>query len=166
MYVYTLEVREAQGWRRAKLKKNYEIARAFSACLRNPTPLYNTSNRTWNPMRRFFPLMPAWWAHIKNQRILNDYITGIIYRRWDLIQTEKAHPAGTRQNGNAGVTAAGNGAANGNGHGVGHNEKVSPPRTRDILDKVLDSLDPAEWGPAAVLQVRARAIKQFMIGGG
>lgn len=105
-------------------------------------------------MRRFFPLMPAWWAHIKNQRILNDYITGIIYRRWDLIQTEKANPAGARKNGNGGVTAAGNGAANGNGRGVGHDEKVSPPRTRDILDKVLDSLDPAEWGPAAVLQVR------------
>ena len=106
-------------------------------------------------MRRFFPLLPAWWAHVKNQRILDDYITSIICRRWDLIQIEKAQAAGAKENGSAGVTAAGNGAANGNGRGVGHNEKVSPTRRRDILDKVLDSLEPGEWGPAAVLQVRA-----------
>lgn len=108
-------------------------------------------------MRRFFPLMPAWWAHIKNQRMLNDYITGIIYSRWDLIQREKkAQPAGARENGRAGVTAAGNGAANGKGAGVrvGHDGKVSPTRRRDILDKVLASLEPGEWGSAAVLQVR------------
>lgn len=105
-------------------------------------------------MRRFFPLLPTWWTHIKNQRVLNDYITGIIYRRWDLIQAEKAQPAGARENGDAGATASGNGAANGNGGGVGHDEKVSRPRRRDILDKVLHSLEPGEWGPAVALQVR------------
>lgn len=105
-------------------------------------------------MRRFFPLVPAWWAHIKNQRILNDYITGIIYRRWDLIQAEKVQPAGPRENGDAVATAAGSGVANGNGGGVGHNGNDSPSRRRDILDKVLHSLEPGEWGPAAALQVR------------
>ena len=60
-----------------------------------------------------------------------------------------------RKNGNSdvGMTAKINGTAHGNGTGGGHCEKVSPPRRRDILDKVLDSLEPEEWGPAVVLQV-------------
>lgn len=100
-------------------------------------PTTNTPSRTWNPFRRFCPLLPAWWAHIKNQRILNDYITGIIRARWEIIRKERDQAA-----------AAANGAADG---------KDSPPpleRKRDILDKVLDSLEPGEWGSAAVLQVR------------
>lgn len=112
--------------------------------------------RTWNPLRRFCPLLPAWWAHIRNQRILNGYITGIIRRRWDLIQKEKLAAA-------AAATAAADGTTNGvgNGDGIGRASKgggggeVSQGRRRDILDKVLDSLEEGEWGPAAVLQVRA-----------
>lgn len=97
--------------------------------------------RTWNPLRRFFPLLPAWWAHIENQRILNDYVAGIIRRRWDLIQKERsaAIPTGFRNHGDGG--------------GSGNGCNVLEERRRDILDKVLDALAPDEWGPATERQV-------------
>ncbi|CAM9396865.1 unnamed protein product [Hapterophycus canaliculatus] len=102
--------------------------------------------RTWNPLRRFCPLLPAWWAHIKNQRILNDYITGIVRDRWDIIQKEKCKSA----------------AANGVSHsGVADD---AGGRKRDILDKVLDSLEPGEWGTAAVMQIRDE-MKTFVLAG-
>lgn len=86
--------------------------------------------------------MPAWWAHIRNQRILNDYITSIVRARWEVIQKERALAL---------TLAESDGPPDANG----------PPadpaggRKRDILDKVLDSLEPGEWGKAAVLQVGA-----------
>lgn len=112
----------------------------FSPSPRPPAPPPRNATlftRTWNPLRRFCPLLPAWWAHIKNQRILNDYITAIVRDRWDIIQKEKSKAAGA------------NGVSHVNGgDGAGG-------RKRDILDKVLDSLEPGEWGSAAVMQVRA-----------
>lgn len=49
-----------------------------------------------------------------------------------------------------------NGVSCANGLGGGGDGKVSSPpggRKRDILDKVLDSLQPGEWGTATVMQV-------------
>ncbi|CAM9382296.1 unnamed protein product [Ectocarpus sp. 12 AP-2014] len=112
--------------------------------------------RTWNPLRRFCPLLPAWWAHIKNQRILNDYITGIVRARWDIIRKERDQAA-----------AATNGVADGNGSGGtadGKDPHTHLGRKRDILDKVLDSLEPGEWGSAAVLQIRDE-MKTFVLAG-
>lgn len=98
--------------------------------------------------------MGAFWAHRKNQKILNDYITGIILRRWDLIQSEKKRNVST--NGHTGIS---NGHANGTGgakiaksNGNGHAGEFQE-RRRDILDKVLAALEPGEWGPAVVRQV-------------
>lgn len=57
-----------------------------------------------------------------------------------------------------GVTASGGSSNDGAGtemaKGAGNGGRVSPERRRDILDKVLASLEPGEWGQAAVLQVR------------
>lgn len=114
-----------------------------------PYALDETPPRTWNPLRRFCPLLPAWWAHIKNQRILNDYITGIIRARWDVILKERSLAAAATSAGASSVSGA-------NGVGGSGDGKASSPaagRKRDILDKVLDSLEPGEWGAAAVLQV-------------
>lgn len=117
---------------------------------RLPPALRKTPSRTWNPARRFCPLLPAWWAHIKNQRILNDYITGIVRARWDTIQKERSLAAAATP-----VTADGNFASanGGGGSGGARASSAAGERKRDILDKVLDSLEPGEWGTAAVLQV-------------
>lgn len=153
------------------------ISRHF-AHLSVPRPLLQTNHRTWNPLRRFCPFLPAWWAHIKNQRILNEYITGIIVRRWDLLQRENNISSMSRSstpenfrvdNGVNGYSACGN--VNGSGGdtkaaptdngelssvgsmGAGAaSGRVSTGRRRDILDKVLASLEPDEWGQAAILQ--------------
>ena len=102
---------------------------------------HHVTFRTWNPLRRFFPLLPAWWAHIKNQRILNDYITGIVRARWDVIQKERSLASGVSSAKGAGGSGGGNASPTAGG------------RKRDILDKVLDSLEPGEWGTATVMQV-------------
>lgn len=122
-------------------------SRAYS-CPR-PSAVRDTPPRTWNPLRRFCPLLPAWWAHIKNQRILNGYITGIIRARWDVIQKERSLAA-------AAICPGASSVFDANGAGGSANGKVSSTagrRKRDILDKVLDALEPGEWGTAAVLQV-------------
>eukprot|EP00903_Cladosiphon_okamuranus_P015676 g14474.t1 len=110
--------------------------------------------RTWNPLRRFCPLLPAWWAHIKNQRILNQYITGIIRARWDVIQKERSLAA-------AATSPAANGAG---GSANGKAWSTAGGRKRDILDKVLDAVEPGEWGAATVLQIRDE-MKTFVLAG-
>eukprot|EP00752_Nemacystus_decipiens_P007756 g6931.t1 len=112
--------------------------------------------RTWNPLRRFCPLLPAWWAHIKNQRILNDYVTGIVRARWDVIQKER-----TRTGAATSPTTGSGSSANGV-HGDGLS--TAGERKRDILDKVLDSLGPGEWGTATVMQIRDE-MKTFVLAG-
>ncbi|CAN0335026.1 unnamed protein product [Pylaiella littoralis] len=118
--------------------------------------------RVWNPFRRFCPLLPAWWAHIKNQRILNDYITGIVRARWDIIQKEKeGRFVAPPTNGGSGADVPGNVPD------VGGDDEGSSPsgeRKRDILDKVLESVQPGEWGTAAVMQIRDE-MKTFVLAG-
>lgn len=66
-----------------------------------------------------------------------------------MIQKERSQDA-------AATPAAADGASSANGtEGSGDGKASSPAggRKRDILDKVLDSLEPGEWGTAAVLQV-------------
>lgn len=123
----------------------------------HPYPSWKHASRTWNPLRRFFPLLPAWWAHIENQRILNGYITGIIRHRWNLIQEEKRHYS-------SGASKE-NGVPNGVTSDAGIGDKSFLKRKRDILDKVLDSLEPGEWGMAAVLQARVQCRRVSFVRG-
>lgn len=137
----------------------------------SPKPSFSNRlsfSRTWNPLRRFCPLLPAFWAHRRNQQILNDYITDIIRRRWDLIQKERdgclapagEHPKEATDGGGSKV-ASGYGSGTADSGSVEYNrgggkEGAGNKRRYDILDKVLAAIGPREWGAAAVLQARRK----------
>jgi cytochrome P450 len=105
-------------------------------------PIVEEGNlRTWHPERTYLP-NSAFFKHKAAVRTLNDYVVGLINARWDLMQLEKVQAA-----------AAGPGAPDG----------VSP-RRQDILDKVLNSIDPANWTLETVHQVRDE-VKTFILAG-
>ena len=150
--IFHIEMHVANQRFPCSFKQNLDFMTLFP----NPYPRLKHASRTWNPLRRFFPLLPAWWAHIENQRILNNYITGIIQRRWNLIQEERRHYSSG--------APEGNGVPNGVASDAGIGDESFLKRKRDILDKVLDSLEPGEWGMAAVLQARVLCGVSFVRG--
>ncbi|CAM9439189.1 unnamed protein product [Discosporangium mesarthrocarpum] len=109
--------------------------------------------RVWNPAREFCPLLPGWWSHRRNTQRLNSFITGVIRRRWSLIQ----------EVGVLKVVGVGGGAGGG-GQGWAGETVLGSRRRQDILDKVLGSLEPGEWGTAAVRQIRDE-MKTFVLAG-
>jgi cytochrome P450 len=51
-------------------------------------PIVEEGNRrTWNPERMYLP-MPAFFKFRKDVKKLNDYVTSLIIKRWDLRQQE------------------------------------------------------------------------------
>ena len=51
-------------------------------------PIVEEGNkRTWNPERTFLPT-PSWFKFRRDVQKLNDYVTGIIVKRWELRQKE------------------------------------------------------------------------------
>jgi cytochrome P450 len=87
--------------------------------------------RTWRPDRMYVP-SPSWIKYSSDVKKLNDYVSGLVVRRWELRQREAA----SGDNG----------------------------RKKDVLDKVMSSIDPAEWGPAWIKQIRDE-LKTFILAG-
>lgn len=87
-------------------------------------PIVTEGNlRTWYPYRAYLPT-PANWAFHQHVKVLNDYISKLVEKRWALRQEEaKAGPG-----------------------------KVT--RQQDILDRILGGVEAKAWGPATVKQLR------------
>ena len=69
---------------------------------------------------------------------LNNYVSGLITKRWAVRQSEH------RQRLSTGATA--------------------PTRKQDVLDKVLSAISDEEWGPNVVEQIRDE-VKTFILAG-
>lgn len=53
-------------------------------------PIVEEANkRVWNPVRSFCFFMPSFWTHKRNCARLNDYVSSLIFKRWDLRNKEK-----------------------------------------------------------------------------
>lgn len=106
-------------------------------------PIVTEGNRrTWYPHRAYLPT-PAFWAFRKDVKVLNDYITSVIEKRWQLRQCEAKEPS----------------------HLPPPASAASPPhRQHDILDRILDGVHPKTWGSATVRQIRDE-IKTFILAG-
>eukprot|EP01035_Chromulina_nebulosa_P020002 gene20002-25975_t len=46
------------------------------------------NNRTWSPQRMYLPF-PSWFQFNKDVKVLNDYVTSLIVKRWALKKSEK-----------------------------------------------------------------------------
>lgn len=102
-------------------------------------PIVDEGNmRIWHPERKYIP-NPSWWNYPSAVKKLNKYVTGIIRRRWSLIQQESASNAKDKNN-------------------------TSQHRRQDILDKILSAISPSEWNDAAVSQV-CDEVKTFILAG-
>ncbi|CAM9495085.1 unnamed protein product, partial [Choristocarpus tenellus] len=122
--------------------------------------------RVWNPAREFCPLLPAWWAHRRNTIVLNKYITRVIQQRWSLLRQrdlEQQRKACESTDVNHGQGGQGQGQENQEGKGA-NGSVLRQKRQPDILDKVLGLLEPGEWGPAVVRQIRDE-MKTFVLAG-
>lgn len=105
-------------------------------------PIVTEGNvRTWHPYRAFLPT-PAWFKFNADVKKLNDYVSGIIRRRWAVKMQEEKD----------GVTA---------GVKVG---TAAGQRKRDLLDKLLEAYNEGSWSEDAVEQVRDE-IKTFILAG-
>jgi cytochrome P450 len=76
---------------------------------------------------------PAWLKYKAAVKTLNDYVSGIITRRWELRRQEAS--AGGKSD-----------------------------RKNDVLDKILGAIDPEEWGPEWIKQIRDE-LKTFVLAG-
>jgi cytochrome P450 len=98
-------------------------------------PIVTEGNlRTWYPYRAYLPT-PANFAFHQHVKVLNDYITSIIEKRWALRQVE-AKLSPTPEN----------------------------KRQQDILDRILSGVDANAWSPSTIRQIRDE-IKTFILAG-
>lgn len=87
-------------------------------------PIVQEGNlRTWHPYRMFLPI-PAFFQFQKDVKKLNDYVTSLIVKRWELRQRESQ--------------------AN----------STLPKRPVDILDKILSPIEPENWCDDLIEQAR------------
>lgn len=87
-------------------------------------PIVEEGNlRTWHPERMYMP-GSTWFKFRAAVKRLNDYVTGLIERRWALRLEEGSKGAGAVM------------------------------RRQDVLDKILSVVNVAEWSPATVVQIR------------
>lgn len=104
-------------------------------------PIMEESNkRVWNPMRMFMIFLPAWWEHRNHVKSLNDYLTGLINKRWELrIKEAKIAKA----------------------------DNSSITRKPDVLDKVIAPISAAEWeaDSVSIIQQLRDEIKTFVLAG-
>ena len=100
-------------------------------------PIVEEGNlRTWSPHRMYLPT-PSWFKFHRDVARLNNYVTGLIERRWELrLQEAAAERAG----------------------------KGPTSRTQDVLDKTLSSIPKKEWCTTAKYQVRDE-MKTFILAG-
>lgn len=95
-------------------------------------PIVEEGNlRTWDPSRMYLP-SPAMVSHWLAVKRLNDYVSSLIRKRWELRRQEQARGDNSRK--------------------------------KDVLDKVLSAIAPADWGEGAVRQIRDE-IKTFVLAG-
>lgn len=87
-------------------------------------PIVTEGNlRTWYPYRAYLPT-PANFAFHRHVKVLNDYITSIIEKRWTIRQLESKLSIPTNK------------------------------RQQDILDRILSGVDTHTWSPSVVRQIR------------
>jgi cytochrome P450 len=87
-------------------------------------PIVEESNlRVWHPHREFIP-SPAWFKFKRDVAKLNDYVVGLIKKRWALREQEK------------------------------ESVNKGNDRKKDILDKILSSIPKEEWNDEAIEVVR------------
>ncbi len=102
-------------------------------------PIVEEGNlRTWNPTRNNI-FIPAFWSHLHAVKKLNDYVTGLIKKRWNLRKMEEAMAS--------------------------NNE--SSTRKHDVLDKILAAIKPEDWDSNStdiIEQIRDE-IKTFVLAG-
>jgi cytochrome P450 len=98
--------------------------------------VYEGNLRTWNPERMYFPT-PSWFKFRRDVATLNNYVTGLIEKRWALRQKEAQEEK-----------ASG----------------VPTTRVQDVLDKSLGAVLPEEWCPEVVQQIRDE-VKTFILAG-
>ena len=100
-------------------------------------PIVEEGNlRTWNPERMYIP-SPAMFKFNKAVKKLNDFVSSIIEKRWQLRMQEKET-----------LDTLG---------------KV-PYRRKDILDKTLSAIKPEDWSSESIRQIRDE-IKTFILAG-
>jgi cytochrome P450 len=98
-------------------------------------PIVEEGNlRTWDPTRMYIP-GPAMVRHWLAVKRLNDYVSGLIRKRWDLRTKEASDSSNT-----------------------------TPSRRQDVLDKVMSAIKPEDWCEGAVRQIRDE-IKTFVLAG-
>jgi len=99
-------------------------------------PIVTEGNlRTWYPYRAYLPT-PANFAFHQHVKVLNDYITSVIEKRWALRQVEAKLSPSPENN----------------------------RRQQDILDRILSGVDANAWSPSTVRQIRDE-IKTFILAG-
>lgn len=110
-------------------------------------PIVEEGNkRVWHPERSYMFFMPSFWRYIFGVRRLNNYVSDLILKRWDLRMVEKKTSHNENSNG-------------------GDNSNVG---TKDILDKLLDHFEKENPGKhlssVDVRQLRDE-FKTFMLAG-
>jgi cytochrome P450 len=100
-------------------------------------PIVEEGNaRTWHPERMYLPT-PSWFKFKRDVKILNDYVTNLIEKRWILRQEEQNRLR----------------------------EHDHPPeRPFDILDKILEPISDESWDKETIMQARDE-IKTFVLAG-
>jgi cytochrome P450 len=107
-------------------------------------PIVEEGNkRVWRPERSYMFFTPSFWKHIFGVRRLNNYVSNLITKRWDLRNKNRKINDKVKE----------------------ENEQV---HTKDILDKVLDHFEKENPGkslsPSDVCQLRDE-FKTFMLAG-
>ena len=98
-------------------------------------PIVTEGNlRTWSPHRMYIPT-PSWFQFRKDVKKLNDYVTDIIRKRWD-VRIEEINASSDRRS----------------------------SRKRDVLDVTISGWDPTEWNESSLRQVRDE-VKTFILAG-
>ncbi len=115
-------------------------------------PIVEEGNkRVWRPERSYMFFAPFFWRYIFGVRRLNNYVSDLIQKRWDLRMTEKKSKS-----------AGGTGGTGGTGDAGGTG------RVQDILDKVLNHFEKENPGKSLssrdVRQLRDE-FKTFMLAG-
>ncbi len=141
-------------------------------------PIVEEGNlRTWHPERMYLPT-PGWFKHRKDVATLNDYVTGLIEKRWALRQREAAAAAAARteitENETKSAPSTGSPRRSSRASTIAKTAKSTAAsadsaapaltRTKDVLDEILAAVPAEDWGPAVVAQIRDE-VKTFILAG-
>lgn len=119
-------------------------------------PIVEEGNkRTWNPERMYLPT-PAWFKFRSDVKRLDDYVSSLITKRWELRLKERESPSARKQVRLLFLNLfcfLKNIILN-----------LYYQMLQDILDKTLAAVSDTEWGQDVIMQIRDE-IKTFILAG-